>query len=565
LKKLRWQILVVFLALIGIGTLLLSQDASLPLGGEEAEQPVAGGSYSEAIVGMPARLNPLLDYYNQVDYDLDSLIFSGLVKFDERGLPHGDLAETWGISKDGTKYSFSIRNDAVWHDGTPLTSEDIVFTIDLLKNEELPTPDDVRELWTEIEVVALNDKTIQFQLPEAFSPFLDYLSIGILPKHLFEGLSAAEIIASPINLQPVGSGPYRFKDWIVEEDQVVGVELQTFPDYYAEKAFIQDLVFRFYTDASAAMDAFDAGEVEGVGQIPTDLLPRALSNEAMHVFTGRLPKFTLVYLNLDSNKLPFFRDSEVRRALMLGINRTWIINNLLAGQAIKANTPIFPESWAYYSGIQTLEYDPERAIEILKDAGYSFPAEGGPARSKDGVALRFDLLHPPGEYYNALANRIQQDWARLGVVVSLKEVPYSVLIDSYLAPRTYDAALVELDFTRSPDPDPYPFWHQAQITSGQNYSQWDDRQVSEYLEQARVVDDFAERLRWYKNFQVRFASEFPALPLFFPTYSYGVSSKIQGTSMGPLYDPSDRFTNISAWFLQTALQSEEKETSTANP
>jgi peptide/nickel transport system substrate-binding protein len=167
LKKLRWQILVVFLALIGIGTLLLSQDASLPLGGEEAEQPVAGGSYSEAIVGMPARLNPLLDYYNQLDYDLDSLIFSGLVKFDERGLPHGDLAETWGISKDGTKYSFSIRNDAVWHDGTPLTSEDIVFTIDLLKNEELPTPDDVRELWTEIEVVALNDKTIQFQLPEA--------------------------------------------------------------------------------------------------------------------------------------------------------------------------------------------------------------------------------------------------------------------------------------------------------------------------------------------------------------------------------------------------------------
>ncbi len=228
MKKLRWQILVVFLALIGIGALLLSQDVTLPQGGDPAEQPIAGGSYSEGLVGMPARLNPLLDFYNQVDYDLDSLIFSSLVVFDERGLPHGDLAETWGISRDGTKYSFSIRSGAVWHDGTPVTSADIVFTIDLLKNENLPLPPDIRELWAEIEVFALDDETIQFQLPEAFSPFLDYLGVGILPKHVFEGLTADEIINSPINLQPIGSGPYRFKDWIIEDDLVKGIQLETF-------------------------------------------------------------------------------------------------------------------------------------------------------------------------------------------------------------------------------------------------------------------------------------------------------------------------------------------------
>ncbi len=313
------------------------------------------------------------------------------------------------------------------------------------------------------------------------------------------------------------------------------------------------------------MNAFQAGEIEGVGHIPTELLPGALENEDLQLFTGRLPKLTLVYLNLDSSELPFFRESEVRRALMLGINRSWIINNLLDGQAIMAAGPIFPESWAYYTGIQPVNFDPDQAIDILKDAGYTFPAEGGPARGKEGVSLRFDLLHPPGELYSAMAARIQQDWARIGVVVSIQEVPYAELIESYLEPRTYQAALVELDFIRSPDPDPYPFWHQAQITSGQNYSQWDDRQVSEYLEQARVVDDITERLHWYKNFQVRFASELPALPLFFPTYSYGISAEIQGASMGPLYDPSDRFTSISDWYLQTAPQTQAEQTPTANP
>jgi peptide/nickel transport system substrate-binding protein len=563
LKKLRWQVLVVFLALIGIGALLLSQDEPLIEGGETSEQPVVGGSYSEALIGKPSRLNPLLDFYNQVDFDLDQLIYSGLVRFDDRGLPHGDLAETWGISKDGTKYSFSIRSQAVWHDGTPLTSEDVVFTVSLLQNEGLPIPQDLREFWSQVNVIALDEKTLQFELPEAFSPFLDYLSFGILPRHLFGDLDPQQILASPLNLQPVGSGAYRFKTLLVEDDQITGIDLETFEDYYGDRPFIQDLSFRYYSDAASAMDAFEQGQVKGVSQIPTELLPRALQNENLSLFTGRLPKLTLVYLNLDSKDLPFFRESEVRRALMMGINRRWIADRLLFGQAILADGPIFPENWAYYSGTPHHEYNPEQAIADLKEAGYTIPAEGGAARAKEGVALRFELAYPEGELYRQIAERIQQDWSRLGVSVTLQEVPNQVLISDYLEPRTYQAALVELDFSRSPDPDPYPFWHQAQITSGQNYAQFDDRQVSEYLEQARVLDDISERTRRYRNFQVRWVGEMPALPLFYPTYSYAVDANIFGVSMGPLYDPSDRFDNLFAWYLQTAPQAQLIVTPTA--
>jgi len=165
------------------------------------------------------------------------------------------------------------------------------------------------------------------------------------------------------------------------------------------------------------------------------------------------------------------------------------------------------------------------------------------------VALSFELLHPDTPEHTAIAEAIRRDWGKLGVDVQLKAVPYDELISDYLETRDYQAALVDLNMTRSPDPDPYPFWDQAQISDGQNYSNWNDRQASEFLERARITSDLAERTKAYRNFQVRFTTEMPALPLFYPVYSYGVDEQVQGVGMGPLYDISDRLNTIAAWYL----------------
>ena len=133
--------------------------------------------------------------------------------------------------------------------------------------------------------------------------------------------------------------------------------------------------------------------------------------------------------------------------------------------------------------------------------------------------------------------------------VDLEAVAYDQLVNERLAQRTYQAALVDLNLSRSPDPDPYPFWDQAQATGGQNYSQWDNRMVSEYLEQARVTIDITERTRLYNNFQVIFSQELPSLPLFYPMYTYAVSNEVKGVSMGPLFDTSDRFATIMEWYF----------------
>ncbi len=562
MKKLRWQLLIVILALAAIALILLGQQPGvLPPSAQATPQPVAGGVYTEGLIGSPSRLNPLLDFYNQTDRDVDHLLYSSLIRFDERGIPSPDLAESWGISQDGTTYNFSIRQTARWHDGEPVTSQDIVFTIDLMRDSALPIPEDIRALWDEIEVEAVNEYLVQFQLPEPLAPFLDYLTFGVLPEHLLGSLTGGDIVNAPFNLQPVGSGPYRFNQFILEGNKIVGVELLAFEDYHLPRAFIDQLIFRYYPDAQTALDAFKAGETDGISQITPDVLPAALAETTLSLYTSRLPQLTLVLFNLDNPRTPFFQETEVRQALMHALNRQRLINEMLDGQAILANGPIFPGTWAYLDVDELPDYDVEAGIDLLKNAGYTIPAEGGVVRAKETVFLRFTLLHPDDALHTQIAEKIQESWAQIGVDVELEPVPYADLA-SALSARDYDAALVDLNLSRFPDPDPYPFWHQAQITGGQNYAQWDDRVASEYLEQARVTLDIEERARLYRNFQVRFARELPALPLFYPVYTYAVSADVQGVRVGPLFDPSDRLDYLPEWFLQSEVGGETPETQT---
>lgn len=552
MKKLRWPLLIVLLALAAIAVLLVSQQEVLPPIESEEVQPVTGGIYTEALVGSFSRFNPLLDIYNPPDHDVGRLLFSGLLRFDDRGLPFGDLADSWGISQDGLIYTFAIRDRARWHDGEPVTSDDILFTLELLRHPDSIIQPDVKELWDKIEVVRLDEKTIQFRLPEPFAPFLDYLTFGVLPVHILEGVTPGEMVSSSFNLQPVGSGPYRLDTLLVEDDIISGVILALNEDYHGQRPYIEKFAFRYYPTSEAALEAYRRGEVMGISRISGGALEGALKESGLNLYTGRLPELSMVFLNLDNPEVPFLSDPAVRRALLLGLNRQWMVDSLLESQAIVAHGPIFPGVWAYYEGIERLEYDPEAAVNLLKEAGYSVQGDGSGVRQKEGgQLLRFDLLHPDTETHRALAEAIQKDWRRLGVEARPIAVPYDQLVVDYLDPRLYHAALIDLNLSRSPDPDPYPFWHEAQSANGQNYGKWNDRQASGYLEQARILVDRGERAQHYRNFQIRFSQDLPALPLFYPVYTYAVDAEVQGIRMGPLYDPSDRLAGANIWYLMS--------------
>jgi peptide/nickel transport system substrate-binding protein len=559
MKQLRWQILIVVLALIAIGVLLLTQRSEqltpvITNPEVSGPQPVTGGVYTEALIGNPGRLNPVLDFHNAVDRDVNRLLYSSLVNFDGRGLPVADLAESWGISQDGTVYNFSLKSNAVWHDGEPVTSEDVVFTVELLRNENLPIPADIQNFWNNVDVVALDTFLIQFELPEPFSPFLDYVTFGILPEHLLADISPESLVddsfnLAPIGSGPIGSGPYRFDQWLADDGQITGVTLSAFDEFYNGRAFIDQFVFRYYATADEALNAYLANEVMGISQIPGQILQTALNEPGLNLYTGRLPQLTMVLLNLDNPRVAYLQDIVVRQALMMSINRQRLVDSLLQGQAIVADNPIFPGSWAFYDGVDSLAYSVDEATNLLRNADYTITSEGGSIREKEGIALSFTLLHPDDDKSSFAAQFIQRSWARIGVEVELESVDYETLVNDHLDRGEYDAALVDLSLFRSPDPDPYPFWHQAQINTGQNYSRWDDRSASEYLEQARLTSDLQERSRLYRNFQIRFARELPALMLYYPVYTYAVDAQVEGVSIGPLFDMSDRLSNASSWFL----------------
>jgi peptide/nickel transport system substrate-binding protein len=249
----------------------------------------------------------------------------------------------------------------------------------------------------------------------------------------------------------------------------------------------------------------------------------------------------------------------------MGINRNAIISKFMQGQAIVADSPVLPGSWAHYDGVEHIDYDPEAAAVLLKGEGYVIPAAGGEIRAKDGQSLTFSLVHPDDAFHTQIAQAIQTNWALIGVHVDLQPVPYDRLVSDYLAPRNYQAALSDLTMARTPDPDPYPFWHQAEATGGQNYSQWDNRTASEYLESARTQTDFTARARLYRNFQVVFSKDLPSLPLYYPVYSYAVDSQVQGVQVAPMYDTSDRLAFVRDWFLITRRSLEQTPVPTVAP
>jgi len=556
MKQFRWQIIIILLTGLVVGLLLLSEQTGFRL---VSPVPSRGGSYSEALIGKLQRLNPVLDYYNHVDRDVDRLIFSSLIDYDTQGLPKPDLAELWGVSYDGLSYNFQIRENAQWHDGNPVIADDVVFTIDLMRDPDSVLPEDIINFWQGIEVISLGEKNLQFRLNEPFSPFMDFLNFGILPKHLLSGMTYAEMINSEFNLSPIGSGPYKFEGLMTNQGEIDGVILIANTDYYFSPPFIDEIIFRYFNDHKLAFSAYMEGNVQGISAISDEILPQILINENLSLFSLVKPEISLVILNLNNNDVRFFQDENVRRSLLMGLDRKGIIDRVLQGQGIIADVPLLKNSWAYYSGNQPVDQDNQQAINLLRQSGFTIEQEGNSVRSNAGVNLMFSLVHPDDSYHTGIAESIKADWQKLGVQVDLISVPYNELILDHLQPLVYEAALIDINYFSSPDPDPYPFWDQAQQTGGQNYSQWENRVVSQFLEEARVARDFNERAKLYRNFQVIFSDELPALPLFYPIYNFAIDESVQGVRTGAMYDTSDRFWNVSEWFLisQTGVNAGE--------
>ena len=505
-------------------------------------EPDFGGDYVEGIAGVPVRVNPFFAAENTVDATLSALVFAGLTRLDEHGVPFPDLAQTWTVSPDGTLYTFTLRPGLLWQDGIPLTADDVVFTYELLQSPDLRNPPDVQAIFESAVFERVNNSTVTIQLPEPYAPLPAYLTLGILPAHLLRNVAPEDLYTSPFNQRPVGSGAYRIETLSLDHAALVAN-----PAYHFEQAFIQRLELRFYPDDGALLQALEDSEIDGAlfesGLGPSDVLGIQQRSD-LRVSTLDKGEITLVYLNLD---LPLFQSRRLRQALLYAIDRDALIREVLRSQASRADSPIAPGSWAYSPSLTRYGADPQLANLLLDEAGWLKGEDG--IRRKGGTALAFKLSTGPDPVRVAVAKRVADAWNAIGASVVVESTGLTTLVRDLIQQRDYEALLF-VDAART-DPDPYAAWHSNGAGGeGGNLAQFRDVRVDAILAAARTAP-LPRRKELYDEFQEIFAQEVPSIPLYVSRALYVQDADVSGVRVGQLAEPGDRFWQVQEWFLKT--------------
>ncbi len=512
-----------------------------------------GGSYVEGIAGNPRAINPVLSQANPVDQDLVALIYTGLTRVDERGEVVPDLAESWDASTDGRVYTFRLRPDALWQDGAPVTAADVVFTVQVMQSPDYPGVPFLSEMWRSVVIEQVDAHTVRFILRGPFAPFLDYTTVGLLPAHILGSVPVAELIDSPFNAQPIGTGPFQVQEVSAQHMVLVANEA-----YYGERSYLDRLEFHFYPDAPSVFEARQRGEVDGIARVLPQHLQAIRRDETLTLYSAPLSGYNIVFLNLDR---AIFQDRSVRQAMLWALDRQKLVDSILDGQGIVINSPILPNSWAYDPNVQAYTYDPRKAKALLEGAGW-FDENGDGVRERGPLRLEFTLAtNADDDTRVALAQAISAQLAEVGVRATLQMVTWEELVGTQLRLRRFDAVLSGWQ-NLPPDPDPYPYWHSSQANEdGLNFSSLISGEADALLAEARSTLDRQRRFELYQHFQYLFAEEVPSLLLYQPVYNYAVDAQIKDVQIGPMHDSSDRFRTISRWHIATRrmLLSEARE------
>lgn len=534
----RWLFLIVLLA----GVLAFTGFWYLAAGDTRDGEPDTGGVYVEGMAGAPLRINPLFAAGNSVDQSLASLIFAGLTRLDAKGVAFPDLAETWTLSQDGTVYTFRLRPNLLWHDGKPLTAEDVVFTYELLRSQDAPSRPPAARVLEGATITQLDSLTVSIALPQPFAPLPAYLTLGILPAHLLAGSTASQLYESAFNQQPVGAGPYR-----LEQLGANAAVLAAHSAYHFNQPYIPRFEMRFFRDQGALLAALKAGELDGaflqspLGPTETFELERRRDLRLQALDTGHL---TCVFLNLD---LPLFEDRRLRQALLYSIDRDGIVS-LLGGQAVRADSPVPPGNWAYSPSLTRYGVDANLAAILLDEAGWAKGADG--VRRRGATALAFTLVTDSDPVRVEIAQRIAKSWGDIGARVTVQPAGLTTIVREIIEPRRHEAVLFSIDAAQ-PDPDPYPAWHSSQATArGGNLASFSSKAVDALLEEARGNVNHARRRELYAQFQELFAQEVPAIPLYVSTALYVQKNAVADVKAGLLTQPGDRFWQAHEWYIK---------------
>ncbi|MDO8582009.1 MAG: ABC transporter substrate-binding protein, partial [bacterium] len=600
-KKERIVLLTLFLVALISGFFLFIRIA----GWEFVRVPKSGGTYTEAIVGSPSLINPLFAVANPTDLDVTRLVYGGILRKDTEGNIIPDLAERFTVSPDQKTYTIRLRQNAYWHDGEKVTADDVLFTIERIQNPEMRSP--LAQSFRGVAVTKIDDATIQITLKEAFAPFVETLTTGIIPEHLWRDVPMATAQLAEYNLKPIGAGPFRFVSF--EKDKkgtIQSYSLERFEAYHGSIPYLQGMTFRFYPTVNEAIEALKASVVDGIHLIPKQFKEKIPTGNYQSVNLS-FPQYTAVFFNQEKNDA--LKEKRVREALGNAIDRERIVREALKGEAALIASPILPGSVGFIPNTPPPVFDQKKAETLLQDAGWktitkeeyqkrieqkkkeqaaaasnTVPSESGKniqtpelreverttttvkedktaapekeegkllnqyrIKNDDVLTIHLTTINYPENI--AVARIIQEGWESISVRVVL-DVRQKNFQQQILQPRDYEALLFGIVVGR--DPDPYPFWHSSQSQSpGVNLALFANREADTLLEDARRTNDVGIRETKYKRFQEILAEALPADFLYTPSYTYLIGNTLHGFAVKHIAKPDDRFAQITEWYVRT--------------
>ncbi|KKT28540.1 MAG: Extracellular solute-binding protein family 5 [Candidatus Yanofskybacteria bacterium GW2011_GWA1_44_21] len=503
-----------------------------------------GGSFTEGVIGEPRHINPLLSQTNDADRDLVSLIYSGLLKYNENGKLIPALAKSYEISSDGLNYTVYLKPNAVWHDGRAVTAGDIIFTVNAAQNPDYGSLQRIN--WQGVEVEKINDTAVMFKLKNKYAQFLNNLTLPIIPEHIWSDVKPINFALSDLNLKPIGSGPYQFKKLKKDSSgRVVSYELESNKKFYDGRPYVDKMTIQFYGTEDELIDAYNKNEVANLGYISPQNLKKIKFKQRLHIEELKLPRYFAVFFNTSQSRL--LADKNIRLALNYGTDKGALVKTILDDKGNAVNSPLVGEVTGM-SDIQKYSYDPDMAKKILAATGWGNPDENG-ILSKNKDSLKLTLVTSTWPELSQVANILKDQWKKIGVDLDVKVYPTTSLQDA-IKNRDYQMLLFGEILTI--DPDPFSLWHSSQKREpGLNLALYDNKTADNILEDARQTLNPLERMKKYDDFQKILVEDAPAVFLYNPYYIYAHSKNIRGFESKIISMPSDRFVNVEKWYINT--------------
>ncbi len=523
---------------------LAAAGAALPAFGARAQTPKKGG---QAVVGLsqePTVMDPLRPHI-EVDEGVYMALYSPLWGVDPKGNFIPQLAagvptvENGGLSADGLTWTVKLRPGVTWHDGAPFSADDVKFTLDTIMQPNFPAYSRVgHELVRDIKVVSPTQ--VSWRMEKPFAPYSSILAwTYIVPAH---ARSQPDPTGAAFAAHPIGTGPFKFGDRVPGDH----ITLTANDKYFGDGPYLDRVVYKYIPDLTVLYTQFRTGDIDYIGLqgITADHYAEAEKLPDRNVVVNSQAFIENFYFNLGK---PQFQDKVVREALYASMDKGSIIKELYYGLPKPSESYLPAQSWAFSSDLPKQSYDPDRAKEMLDQAGWK-PGPGG-IREKDGVKLEFINSTTAGNHLREQVQQLlQQDWQDIGVSMTIKNLPPAVMWADYWIMSHFETAVVGIDFMVGPDPDATDYFSSQSIAaktgSGQNTMQYSNPKVDALLQQGATTLDRPGRTAIYHELQATLRGDLPFLPIFQYAEVEGTKSTLKG------YQPNIN-VRLNTWNINT--------------